>query len=35
MNTHGHLIATIGIWFTLFSPLIGMIIALLGGVVFR
>ena len=29
MNTHGPSITTIGIWFTIFSPLIGMIIALL------
>jgi hypothetical protein len=34
MNTHGPLIASIGIWFTMFSPLIGMIIALLSAWLF-
>jgi hypothetical protein len=30
MNTHGHLITNIGLWFTMLSPLIGLVIALLG-----
>jgi len=34
MNTHGPLITTIGIWFTMFSPLIGMIIALMSAWLF-
>ena len=34
MNTHGPLITAIGIWFTIFSPLIGMIIALLSAWLF-
>jgi hypothetical protein len=34
MKTHGPLVTTIGIWFTVFSPLIGMIIALLSAWLF-
>jgi hypothetical protein len=30
MNTHGVLITNIGLWFTVLSPLIGLVIALLG-----
>jgi hypothetical protein len=30
MNTHGPLITNVGLWFTMLSPLIGLVIALLG-----
>jgi hypothetical protein len=30
MKTHGLLVANIGLWFTVLSPLIGLIIAFLG-----
>ena len=30
MNTHGPLISNLGLWFTMLSPLIGLVIALLG-----
>ena len=30
MNTHGTLVTNIGVWFTMLSPLIGLIVAFLG-----
>jgi len=30
MKTHGPLVTTIGLWFTMLSPLIGLIMGLLG-----
>jgi len=30
MNTHGPLVTCIGLWFTMLSPLIGLIVGLLG-----
>jgi hypothetical protein len=30
MNTHSVLVTNIGLWFTMLSPLIGLIIAFLG-----
>ena len=30
MNTHGPLVTSIGLWFTMLSPLISLIIAFLG-----
>jgi hypothetical protein len=30
MKTHGPLVTNIGLWFTMLSPLIGLIIAFLG-----
>jgi hypothetical protein len=30
MNTHGPLVTNIGLWFTMLSPLIGLIVGLLG-----
>jgi len=30
MNTHGPLVTNIGLWFTMLSPLIGLVIAFLG-----
>jgi hypothetical protein len=30
MNTHGPLVTSIGLWFTMLSPLIGLIVGLLG-----
>jgi len=34
METHGPLVTNIGLWFTMFSPLIGMIIALMSAWLF-
>jgi hypothetical protein len=30
MNTHGPVITNVGLWFTMLSPLIGLIVALAG-----
>ena len=30
MNTHGPLVTNIGLWFTMLSPLIGLIVGLVG-----
>jgi len=30
METHGHLATNVAVWFTILSPLIGIIIGLLG-----
>jgi hypothetical protein len=35
MKTHGPLVSNIALWFALFSPLIGLIIAFLGAWFFR